>query len=59
MAASDFTGYMPTVGGAKHTPRGLTDHCRPRGGKTTYPEHDYPFGQAHCRRCGADEEDAP
>jgi hypothetical protein len=59
MVTSAFSGYMPPIGGAKQPLPELTDHCRPRGGKT-YSEHDYPgSGQAGCRRCGADEEGAP
>ncbi|MFJ8785739.1 hypothetical protein [Streptomyces sp. NPDC102476] len=59
MIASEFSSYMPPIGGAKQTLPELTDHCRPRGGKT-YPEHDYPSsGQAVCRRCGADDEGTP
>jgi hypothetical protein len=57
MAGSGFTSYMPPVGGTKRALPELTDHCRPRDGKT-YPEHAYPScGQARCRRCGAAEEE--
>lgn len=59
MTASEFSSYMPPIGGAKQALPEITDHCRPHSGKT-YSEHDYPLSdQTRCRRCGADEEEAP
>jgi hypothetical protein len=39
MTATGYSSYMPPVGGARQTLPELTDHCRPRGRKTS-PEHD-------------------
>jgi hypothetical protein len=59
MAVTEFTSYMPPIGGMKQTLPELTDHCRPPGEKN-HPEHDYPrSGQAICRRCGAKEKGTP
>jgi len=58
MTATGYSSYMPPVGGAKQTLPELTDHCLPRGRKTS-PEHDYPAsGPAVCRRCNIHEQEA-